>query len=99
MGRKSETPMAHKNKIRNIPSIQQARTNHAYCVGLNPGLKKITFQLALNKTFWPNPQPFTYRQVKERTRTKINKTTLSAHLPPPSSVFHTKFTISELKCK
>ena len=54
--------------------------NHAYCVGLNPGWKKMTFQLALNKTFWPNPQPLTHRQVKQRQRTKINKTMLSA--PP-----------------
>ena len=72
--------------------------NHAYCVDLNPGWKKMTFQLALNKTFCLNPQPFTHRQVKQPQRTKINKTMLSAPLPPTSSVFHTKFAISELKC-
>ena len=49
-----------QTKIRNIPSMQRARMNHAYCVDLNPGWKKIRFQLVLNKTFWPNPQPFTY---------------------------------------
>ena len=69
-----------KIKCRNIQSIQQARMNHAYCVGINPGWKKMTFQLALNKTFCPNPQPLTHRQVKQRQRTKINKTML---LPPP----------------
>ena len=46
-----------KIKCKNIQSIQQARVNHAYCVGLNPGWKKVRFQLALNKTFCPNPQP------------------------------------------
>ena len=54
-------------------------------------------QLALNKTFCPNPQPLTYLQVKQHQRTKISKTMLSARLPTLSSVFHTKFTISELK--
>ena len=57
--------------------------NHAYCVGINPGWKKMTFQLALNKTFCPNLQPLTHRQVKQRQRTKINKTMLSASLPHP----------------
>ena len=52
--------------------------NHAYCVGLNPGWKKMRFQLVLNKTFCTNPQPLTHRQVKQRQRTKINKTMLSA---------------------
>ena len=40
------------------------------------------FQLALNKTFCPNPQPLTHRQVKQCQRTKINKTILSAPLSP-----------------
>ena len=56
------------------------------------------FQLALNKNFCTNPQPLTHRQLKQHQRTKINKTMLSARLPTLSSVFHTKFTISELKC-
>ena len=73
--------------------------NHAYCVGINPGWIKMGFQLALNKTFCPNPQPLTHRQVKQRQRTKINKTMLSAPLALFSLVSHTKFTISELKCK
>ena len=42
--------------------------NHAYCVGINPGWKKMTFQLALNKTFCPNPQPLTHRQEQKLTR-------------------------------
>ena len=67
-----------KIKCRNIQSIQQARMNHAYCVGLNPGWKKMRFQLVLNKTFRTNPQPLTHRQVNHRQRTKINKTMLSA---------------------
>ena len=51
--------------------------NHAYCVGLNLGWKKMRFQPALNKTFSPNPQPFNQRQIKQCQRTKINKTMLS----------------------
>ena len=57
--------------------------NHAYRVGLNPGWKKMLFQLALNKNSCPNPQLLTYRQLKQRQRTKINKTMLSAPSLPP----------------
>ena len=67
-----------KIKCKNIQSIQQARVNHVYCLGLNPGLKKVRFQLASNKTFCPNPQPLSHRQVKQRQITKINKIMLSA---------------------
>ena len=87
--------MAHKNKMYKYPNIQQARVNYAYCVGSNPGWKKMRFQLALNKTFCPNPQPLTHRQVKQRQRKKINKTVLSAPSLPPQWYF----TLSELKCK
>ena len=73
-----------KIKCRNIQSTQQAKMNHAYCVGLNSGWKKMRFQLALNKTFCPNPQPLTHGRLTQRQRTKINKTMLSASLPPPS---------------
>ena len=59
-----------KIKCRNIQSIQQARMNHAYCVGLNPSCKKMRFQLVLNKTFYTNPQAFTHRHVKQRQRIK-----------------------------
>ena len=52
--------------------------NRAYCLDLNPGCKKVRFQLGLNKTFCPSPQPLTHRQVKQWQRTKINKTMLSA---------------------
>ena len=82
-----------KIKCRNIQSIQQARMNHVYYLGLNPGWKKMRFQLALNKTFCPYPQPLTHRQVKQRQRTKINKTMLP---PSSSSVFHAKLAMSEL---
>ena len=58
--------------------MQQARVNHAYCVGLNLGWKKMRFQLALNKTFCPNPQSLSHQQVKQCQRTKINKTILSS---------------------
>ena len=57
--------------------------NHAYCVGLNPDWKKMRFQLALNKTFFPNTQTLTYRRLKQRQRTKISKTMLSALCSPP----------------
>ena len=42
------------------------------------------------------PPPLTHQQLKYHQRTKISKTILSAFL---SLVFHTKFTISELKNK
>ena len=54
------------------------------------------FQLALNKTFCPNPQPLTHGQLKQGQETKTNKTMLSAFCLF-SSVFHTMFTVSELK--
>ena len=54
------------------------------------------FQLALNKTFCPTPPPLIYRRLKHHQKTKISKIMLSAS---PSSVFHTKLTISELKSK
>ena len=63
-----------------------ARMCHAYCFSLNPGWKKMQFQLALNKTFCPTPT----------TLAKINKTMISVY---PSSAFHTRFTISELKSR
>ena len=58
--------------------------------------QKMRFQLALNKIFYPNPPPLTHWQSKNPQRTKINKVMLSAF---PSSVFYTKFSISELKSK
>ena len=64
-GRKSETTMAHQKKYRNIQSMQQARMNHACCIGLNCGW-----------AFCPNLQPFTYWQLKQHQETKINKTRL-----------------------
>ena len=48
------------------------------------------FQLALNKTFCPNPQHLTHRQVKQHQRTKINKSVLFASLPPPLIGFQRK---------
>ena len=49
------------------------------------------FQLVLNKTFCPNPQPLIQRQLKQRQITKINKTMLFApSLPPPFSVLATR---------
>ena len=57
--------------------------SHACCIGLNPGWKKMIFQLAVNKTLCPNPQLLTQRLLKQRQRRKINETMLSAPLPPP----------------
>ena len=54
------------------------------------------FQLALKKTFCPTPPLLIHRRFKHRQRTKTNKTMLSAS---PSSVFHTKLTVSVLKSK
>ena len=61
--------------------------NHGYCVGLNPGGKKVWFQLALNKTYCLNSQPLTHWQLKQRQRTKISKTMLSAPSLPPHWFF------------
>ena len=47
-------------------------------MSLNCCWRKIIFQLTLNKTFCPNPQPLTHQQGKQRQRTKINKTMLSS---------------------
>ena len=60
---------------------------HAYCFGLHSGWKKIPFQLVLNKTFCPTPQPLTHRQLKHHQRTKINKTMLSHRLSTQSSQY------------
>ena len=62
-----------KVRRRNFQSIQHGRMNHGYCVGLNPGWKKTPFQYAVNKTFYPTPQPLTHRRSKHRQRTKIIK--------------------------
>ena len=35
--------------------MQQAKMNHAYCVSINPGWKKMQFQVALNKTLLGPP--------------------------------------------
>ena len=76
---------------RNIQSTQQDRMDHAYCVGLKRGWNKMPFQLALNKTFSLNLQPFTHRRLKQRQKTKINKIILSApSLPPPLHRFSTQ---------
>ena len=72
-----------KIKCRNIQSMQQARMNYAYYVGLNPGWKKMRLQLALNKTFCPNPQPLTQLRLKLRQKAQINKTKISAPLHSP----------------
>ena len=51
---------------------------HAYYFGLNPGWKKMQFQLALNKNFCPTPQPLTHSRLKHHQITKINKAIPSA---------------------
>ena len=80
-----------KTKRRNIQLIQETRTNHAYYVGLNPGSKKMGLRRALDKTFCSNQQPLTHRRLKQRQRTKLNKTMLSAPspCPPPPHRFFT----------
>ena len=86
-----------KVKRRNI-QIQHAKYNlcHAYCFSLNPVWKKMRFQLALNKFLCPASQLLTHRRLKHQQKTKINKTMLSGSSSP---VFHTIFTISDLKSK
>ena len=73
--------------------------NHAYCVGLNPAWKKMRFQLVLNKTFCPNPQPLTHRRLKQRQKTKINKTMLSAPLSslPPSPLIGCPYKVHNIR--
>ena len=92
-GRKSET-MAHKNKV----EIFSRHNKPEWIIllrRLKSSLEKDALSAGLNMTFYPKPPPLTHRRLKQYQRTKINKTMLS----PPSSVFHTKFTISELESK
>ena len=78
--------MVHKNMVRrNIQSIQHARMNHAYCVGLNPGWKKMRFQLALNKTFYP-----THQRLKQLQTKPCFLHPCSPPLPPPPHRFSTQ---------
>ena len=58
--------------------------------------KKMQFQLPINKTFCPTPPPLIHQRFKHTQKIKINKALLYVS---PSSVFHTKFTISVLKNK
>ena len=55
--------------IQDIQSIQKARMNHAYCVGLNLGCKKMRFQLVLNKTCKATP----------KNKTMLSAPSLSPH--------------------
>ena len=92
-GRKSET-MAHKNNV----EIFSRHNKPEWIIllrRLKSSLEKDALSAGLNMTFYPKPPPLTHRRLKQYQRTKINKTMLS----PPSSVFHTKFTISELESK
>ena len=57
--------------------------DHANCVGLNHGWKKMGFQLVLNKTFCSKPQPLTHRRLKLRQRKKTKETMFSVPPPPP----------------
>ena len=82
--------MAQKIKHRNVQLIQEARMNHAHCVSLNLGWKKMEFQLGLNKTFCPTAQSLTHQWLKQRQRAKINNTVLSWPSPSPSHSFSTQ---------
>ena len=64
--------------------------NHAHCVSLNLGWKKMEFQLGLNKTFCPTAQPLTHWWLKQCQRAKINNTVLSWPSPSPSHSFSTQ---------
>ena len=78
--------MAHQKKYRNIQSMQQARMNHACCVGLNCGW-----------AFCPNLQPFTYQQLKQHQETKINKTRLFLPLILSTNLIKRKSKIAYLQ--
>ena len=41
---------------------------HAYCLGSHPGWKKMSFQLALNKTFCPTTQPKIKASPKKKNK-------------------------------
>ena len=60
-------------KKQKYPVIQHARICHACCFGLNRGWKKIQFQLALNKTFCPTPQPLTHRRGTDKEQKLTNQ--------------------------
>ena len=63
--------------------------NHAYCVGSSDGWKKMRFQLALNKTFFSNPQPLTHRRLKQRQSLSqsLGITLETFHFPETVEVF------------
>ena len=84
-----------KIKCRNIQSIMSECVILIVSAKIPVG-KKMSFQLALHKTFCNTPPPITHWLIKYCQRTKTNKTMLSAF---PPLVFCTKFTISILKSK
>ena len=66
---KYKFPREENLKLQCLTKIKQKyvvvikrRMRRAYCFGLNAGWKKIRFQLALNKTFFPTQHPFTQRR-------------------------------------
>ena len=67
--------MTHKNKMSKYP-VDTTSQNE---VCLN--------HLAVNKSFCPNQQPLTHRRLKQRQRTKINKTILYAPSLPSHRFF------------
>ena len=71
-----------KIKCRNIQSIQQARMNHAYCVGswrlnlhdqLKSRLEKDAISPSLKKTFCLNPKPLTHPRIKSIIRDVLKR--------------------------
>ena len=82
-GRKSETAMADKNKTYKYPVDMTCQNMSCLLLRLKSRLGKVRFQLPLNKTFFPTPDPSFIDDWSSAS----------------SSVFLTKFTISELKIK
>ena len=69
-----------KIKRTNIQSIWHVRICHVYCFSLNPGWERLQFQLPLNKTFFPTPDP---SFIDDWSSAKEQKLTKQYFLPPP----------------
>ena len=79
-GRKSETAMADKNKTYKYPVDMKCQNMSCLLLRLKSRLGKVRFQLPLNKTFFPTPDP---SFIDDWSSAKEQKLTKQYFLPPP----------------